>query len=724
MLGELDPKKATGPSPKNGVKDISRDEVISWTPGMYANTHNVFFGTDFNDVNEATVENPLGTTVYPGLNVTSIDLGRLEYGTTYYWRVDEVNNPSKPYTYKGFIWSFTTELGGYAIPKASIIGVTTAGEPAYPDEQEPNSTCNGKGLDANDMHSTDYHNMWLAIGEGPGTAWIQYEFDKVYMIYDMLVWNYNEESPTEAFGVQDANVSYSQDGVTWTTLPTQTFEKATGDKTCKANTHVKFNGGIAKFVRITFLTSFEGSDIYGISEVRFMAEPTRTQNPTPASGSTTRQPINVNLKWKAGRYAVQHYVYISTDANDVNNVPGHSVNAIIVSDPNVIPGLDLNKKYYWRVDEVNTANAYSTWTGPTWNFLTAQSLVVDAFEVGYGNNPDTNAVYLTWVDGFSVSTNGSQMGNDGSPYLSSTRHGGNWSAPMKYDNTGTIEAATDSFVTAQSTKLQVKTNNWSIGHPTTLTIWFYGDATNTIGDDELYCTIGGKTAIYGGRFKTFIGLPDWKQWDIDLVALGVNLTNIPDIRIGIRKAGATGGKGVILFDDIQLTGIAPAAQIEDIWIEAESGTITTPYVLAANALTGASAGQYIGVPDGTSSSTTDSPDPNATATYTFTVTGGVYRIDVRIRSVGTEASGDSVYVKIPTATAVKTPAGANSALTTKGWVNSNNLVSSTTAWVWDTILDSTNDVYWTLPAGTNTLKIANREDGCMIDVIDIVKVGN
>ena len=97
------------PNPANGQMDVPRDTTLSWKAGVYADTHNVYFGTNFDDVNDATVEdwqkalvghNQEGTTYDPP------DL--LEFGQTYYWRVDEVNAPPDSTIYKGDVWSFTT----------------------------------------------------------------------------------------------------------------------------------------------------------------------------------------------------------------------------------------------------------------------------------------------------------------------------------------------------------------------------------------------------------------------------------------------------------------------------------------------------------------------------------------------------------------------------------------------------------------------------------------
>jgi len=88
---------------------VPRDVVLNWKPGEYADLHDVYFGTSFDDVNNATVAVDL-TGVYRGrLSNISYAVGeRLDLGETYYWRVDEVNatNPESPW--KGGVWSFWT----------------------------------------------------------------------------------------------------------------------------------------------------------------------------------------------------------------------------------------------------------------------------------------------------------------------------------------------------------------------------------------------------------------------------------------------------------------------------------------------------------------------------------------------------------------------------------------------------------------------------------------
>ena len=54
------PLSAYGSSPAGGAVDVPRDVVLSWKPGGYADTHDVYFGTVFADVDTASRTDPKG----------------------------------------------------------------------------------------------------------------------------------------------------------------------------------------------------------------------------------------------------------------------------------------------------------------------------------------------------------------------------------------------------------------------------------------------------------------------------------------------------------------------------------------------------------------------------------------------------------------------------------------------------------------------------------------
>ena len=94
----IPPKTAYAPDPANGAESVVLDVKLSWTPGFGAKLHHVHFGDNFDNVNNATVGLPLGTTTFSP--------GPLKLAKTYYWRVDEFDGID---TYKGEVWSFITQ---------------------------------------------------------------------------------------------------------------------------------------------------------------------------------------------------------------------------------------------------------------------------------------------------------------------------------------------------------------------------------------------------------------------------------------------------------------------------------------------------------------------------------------------------------------------------------------------------------------------------------------
>ncbi|MFZ2148124.1 MAG: LamG domain-containing protein, partial [Sedimentisphaerales bacterium] len=93
--------------PSNGAVDVKQTQILNWSPGDYAASHQVYFGTDKEAVRNANTGSP----EYKGtkaLAYESYDPGKLLWDTTYYWRVDEVNNVNPDSPWIGPVWSFTT----------------------------------------------------------------------------------------------------------------------------------------------------------------------------------------------------------------------------------------------------------------------------------------------------------------------------------------------------------------------------------------------------------------------------------------------------------------------------------------------------------------------------------------------------------------------------------------------------------------------------------------
>ena len=108
------PANALAPSPASGATDVPRDAVLSWKPGPFASTHDVYFGTSVDSVTNAGRTNPLSALVSQGQDANTYDPpGSLKLGQTYYWRIDEFNAPPDSTMFRGGVWSFTVEPFSY-----------------------------------------------------------------------------------------------------------------------------------------------------------------------------------------------------------------------------------------------------------------------------------------------------------------------------------------------------------------------------------------------------------------------------------------------------------------------------------------------------------------------------------------------------------------------------------------------------------------------------------
>jgi len=452
------PGLADNPQPNDKATDLPRDVTLSWAPGEFANTHDVYFGTDFDDVNDATKASPEYQTT-KSLGDESYDLGTLDFGTTYYWRIDEVNAPPpQSAVFKGEVWQFTTEPIGY--PIADITATASSTEAG----QDPENTVNGSGMDANDLHSNESASMWL-------------------------------------------------------------------------------------------------------SEVRFLYIPGWAREPDPQDGATGVHP-DVILKWRPGREAATHDVYLNTDEQGVmdGNVPANTV-----TEASYDAGtLELGETYHWRVDEANAAGIPAIWQGDICSFTTADYIVVDNFESYNGlepSDPQSNRIFMMWKDGIGYGAQdnppysagngtGSIIGHAAPPFVEGQIiHGGKQSMPYFYDDRGLSGKANYSEAEVDISELGIGPN-WTRAGVKTLTLYFYGDPANSAGE-QMYVKINGVEVLYDGA-SSDITHGIWQPWNIDLSSLaGIDLQNVTRFIIGLKNGG---GSGVVYFDDIRLY---PAIEIPD-----------------------------------------------------------------------------------------------------------------------------------------------------------------
>jgi hypothetical protein len=94
--------------PYDCATEVAQDAVLSWKPGLYADMHDVYFGTVLEDVNNASRDNdPTGALISQGQTEPNyVPAEPLVFGQRYYWRVDEINDTEPNSPWKGDLWTF------------------------------------------------------------------------------------------------------------------------------------------------------------------------------------------------------------------------------------------------------------------------------------------------------------------------------------------------------------------------------------------------------------------------------------------------------------------------------------------------------------------------------------------------------------------------------------------------------------------------------------------
>jgi regulation of enolase protein 1 (concanavalin A-like superfamily) len=476
-------EKASGPKPADGATDVPRDVALEWVAGEYAQTHDVYLGTAAADVMNADRANPLEVLVSQDQMASTFEPPvSLEYGRTYYWRVDEINAPGDGAIFDGDVWHFTVEPPLYPIRDILV----TASLPTSEGSGDPQTTVDDFGLNASGQHSTVDAAMWVGDATGGGPVWIQYDFGRPYKVYQLHIWNYNGLYETLlGFGFKDVTIEYATEPNVWIPLGQYQLTRANSKPTYTGQT-IDVGGLPMSSLRITAANNWSGQDSYGLSEVQFLHKPVSAREPQPADGATKVDHAAV-LTWRPGREATSHQIQLSTDEAAVANRTT-LVDTVVTSSYSP-PGLNLGTSYYWCVDEVNEAETPSSWGGPVWSFTTQEYIAIDDFE-SYTNDAGER-IYETWLDGYDISANGSQVGNEVPPYAERTVvHGGRQAMPFYY---GIDNAAYSETELAFS-----PARDWSANGADTLSLYYRGQPTGFLQVSESNILMSGiGTDIWG-----------------------------------------------------------------------------------------------------------------------------------------------------------------------------------------------------------------------------------
>jgi hypothetical protein len=454
-------KKAYQASPADGLMYIDPDVILTWTPGLGSKLHFVYFGENFDDVNNAAGGPTQVNTAYTP--------GHLELGKTYYWRVDESDGLT---TLKGDVWSFTT-LPDVPISDLNLVGWWKLDE--------------GYGATTVDWSGYGNHgvitNLDQGLGEN-GSVWFD-DPDRG------MVLSFNGNDSTGAFvtagGVPEMTLT---NDFTWAFWARQHEDQSTdtavgGNNLILGNRYSYTGSDPLEFVKFTpakfefynndpdYLMTIDYEDIPGgvwihhagvkkgttltyyrngveagtstitktiqanpfymagepagggrwegwlsdvrlynkaltIDEVRMVmrGDPLLAWNPSPANGSTPNITEAATLSWSPGDNASQHDVYFGIDRDAVANANASDTTGIykgrqtaaVYSAPDVEWGGGL---YYWRIDEYNGDGSISK--GKVWHFTVTDFIGIDDFE---DYNAGENQIWYSWKDGLGYGSAG------------------------------------------------------------------------------------------------------------------------------------------------------------------------------------------------------------------------------------------------------------------------------------------------------------------------------
>ncbi len=593
----IPPRTAHESNPADGGNFVLPDATLSWTAGFGASLHQVYFGDNLDEVSNA-----VGGALQQDATYTP---ATLDSAKTYYWRIDEFDSAGATHT--GDVWSFTT-VPDVSITDPDLVGWWTfdEGQGATAVDWSGHGNHGSVELEGDplwvDGHQTTALDMaGITSVQIPAEAWSTIENQAT-----LAMWTFGDPAgvpDTFIFGAFAGGSRIFSAHVPWGGNVYFDSGQTTGqspeyDRIFKAASPGEYRGNWRHwtFVKnaetgtkeiyldgelwhgetgwtgvMTGVTEFAlGSQPNGASPYRGIMDDVRLYDkaltaeeiqqvmlgnkklagsPVPDRGAVVDIRDISSLSFSAGEGAASHDVYFGTNRDAVaganNSSPEFQGNqagtSLSLASLVEFGGGD----YYWRVDEVAADGTVTA--GTIWKFTVPDQLIVDDFE-SYNDlaedDPGSNRIYLTWIDGFGTTTNGAVAGNLDVPLMAPGRESAQ-AMPVSYDNAGK---------TSEATKTLVSNKDWTEQGVTKLVVWFSGDSANAA--DRMFVALGNAVVYHPDDAATQDG--GWNEWVIDLQEFanqGTDLTNVGSITLGFGTRNApvaTGGIGTVQFDDVGL----------------------------------------------------------------------------------------------------------------------------------------------------------------------------
>ena len=390
-LTEVEIKKLAGrtrasePQPADGTMHADTWVNLTWVPGVYAVTHDVYLGDNFDSVSNGTdgtfrssQPTPFYVTGLPGYAYPD----GLVPGTTYYWRVDEVNTADPNSPWKGDVWSFS-------IPPRKAYNPSPADDAQFVAADVTLTWTPGFGA--------RLHHVYLGTNPADVEAGAA-STDKGPVGVARLAAGKLESEKVYYWRVDEFDGASTHKGDVWAF----TTPGAAGNPQ-PAN---------------------RAADVQMIAKLSW----------TPATNAASH-----NIYFGTDRDAVKNATTTSPEYK------GNTTKGSESYDPGK---LAWHSNYYWRVDAVyGTAPVKGlVWSFTTADFLLVDDF--ESYNDIDPPDAKSNRIFDKWIDGFaSPTTNGAIVGNSLPPYAERTViHAGVQAMPLAYDNNLKISETTMTLV--------------------------------------------------------------------------------------------------------------------------------------------------------------------------------------------------------------------------------------------------------------------------------------
>ncbi len=494
---------ASGPEPADGAFVYDTSVSLSWKPGGFAASHDIYLGETFDDVIEGAAGTFRGNQVDALFSVGvsgSPYPGGLAAGTTYYWRIDEVNESEPNSPWKGDVWNFS-------IPPKTAYGP----EPA----------------DGAELVDLELRLSW-AIG-----------FDaKIH--YIVFGESYDEVS-NAAQGTLNGTTNFNPGPLKMARTYYWRVDEFDGDEMHKGRVWSFSTIGAvsgpnpadgAVDVKPSVVLTWDAGSVAAVHEVYFGTDADAVMN------ATTDSP-----EYKGPKR-------LGDESYDPNKL---MLNTTYFWRIDEIDGGNPDSPWAGKVWSFATGNFYVIDDIESYNSEDNQIWISWYDGIGFGG-PGIEPY-------FAGNRTGAIVGDEDTfSYTEETIiHSGSQSMPYFYDNN---KPGFSNYSEAELTldyPRGLGPRDWTAQGVDELIIWFRGRSNNDA--EPLYVAVSNSTGepavvVYDNQAATQISL--WTEWAIDLQNFadqGIDLTDVTSIAIGVGTRGNTtvpGGSGKMYIDDIRL----------------------------------------------------------------------------------------------------------------------------------------------------------------------------